>query len=451
MTRTGRTLATQDPGTGGPSRRRLLVLSFHFPPDGSVGGLRWHALSKYLARLGWEVHVVTGSDPGEEPVESGVKVHYAPPRKTLNDGYNALRIRMASGPRFRGEASTTTKSRGGPRSRPGAWRQLRHMLAELLVLPDAHRGWIGPAAARAHALLEHHAFDAVVSSGPPHSAHLAAVHATRGRPEPVCLDFRDPWVGSKSAAAQFLQHRLEARVLRRADHVIANTSLLAEEMRERYSGLRVVHVSNGIDPERLPNVSKELFPGLVLSHVGTLYIGRDPWPILAAMRSLLADRPELAPELSFRLAGDLTPAHAARLKEQVGETGLDANVETLGLLTRPEALTLVGRSHLAVVLAQSQRVQVPAKLYECIALGIPTLVITEPDSATAIEAERLGATVKSGEDVEGIRRVIEGARAGRRDAPASGGRALEYSGIARRLSTILAEISDEARLSTSRR
>jgi hypothetical protein len=49
-----------------PAKRRLLVITYHFPPDGSVGGQRWAGLSKYLARLGWEVHVITAAVPGAE-------------------------------------------------------------------------------------------------------------------------------------------------------------------------------------------------------------------------------------------------------------------------------------------------------------------------------------------------------------------------------------------------
>ena len=63
---------------------RLLVNTYHFPPDGSVGGLRWSGMSKNLDRRGWEVRVVTAS-PGahEEPVP-GVHVHYRAPGMTVN-------------------------------------------------------------------------------------------------------------------------------------------------------------------------------------------------------------------------------------------------------------------------------------------------------------------------------------------------------------------------------
>lgn len=58
--------------------RRLLMLSWEYPPR-IIGGLArvvW-ALSTELARLGWEVHVVTADHPGtlEHSFEDGVHVH----------------------------------------------------------------------------------------------------------------------------------------------------------------------------------------------------------------------------------------------------------------------------------------------------------------------------------------------------------------------------------------
>src|SRR3954468_24007324 len=77
--------------------RRLLIITYHFPPDGAIGGQRWAGLSKYLARLGWEVHVVTSSAAhyGEEP--SNVRRHTPRPRRTLNDLYKSAigRVRSA--------------------------------------------------------------------------------------------------------------------------------------------------------------------------------------------------------------------------------------------------------------------------------------------------------------------------------------------------------------------
>src|SRR3989475_3192065 len=73
--------------------RRLLVITYHFPPDGSVGGLRWAGITKYLARLGWEVVVVTAVPPSGSDAAVGAQVGACPRLRALLDAYQGLRPR----------------------------------------------------------------------------------------------------------------------------------------------------------------------------------------------------------------------------------------------------------------------------------------------------------------------------------------------------------------------
>src|SRR4051812_6280385 len=68
---------------------RLLIITYHFPPDGAIGGQRWAGLSKYLARLGWEVHVVTSAAAPHDDEPSNVHRHVCNPRRTFNDFYKS--------------------------------------------------------------------------------------------------------------------------------------------------------------------------------------------------------------------------------------------------------------------------------------------------------------------------------------------------------------------------
>jgi hypothetical protein len=88
-------------------------------------------------------------------------------------------------------------------------------------------------------------------------------------------------------------------------------------------------------------------------------------------------------------------------------------VHVLGVLPRDRALDLLSRSHLALVLAQDQPMCVPAKLYECVGLGVPTLVIAERYSAAAREARRIGALTLEGDDRDGLASLIKDMIAGR--------------------------------------
>jgi len=75
-------------------------------------------------------------------------------------------------------------------------------------------------------------------------------------------------------------------------------------------------------------------------------------------------------------------------------------------VTPTAAAELLIRSSVAIVLAQNQGFQVPAKIYESVGFRVPTLVVTEAGSAAAREAHRIGAWAVSAGDVAGIAKIF---------------------------------------------
>src|SRR3989442_4304471 len=213
---------------------RLLVVTYHFPPDGSVGGPRWAGITKFLARLGWQVAVVTAAAPIASGPAVRAHVEWCPRRRTLIDYYRRVRR-----PDDGSDGSSPNGTRLARSARPGGLLgALRTELAAFLAFPDESRGWTLRAARRARALVRRFHPQVVVSSGPPHSAHLVARLATIGQPVRWLIDLRDPWAGPHSKAWEshpvvqtrlfgVLVPRLERLTVRAADGVIANTPQLA--------------------------------------------------------------------------------------------------------------------------------------------------------------------------------------------------------------------------------
>jgi len=256
-------------------QKYLLVIAYHYPPDGSVGGLRWSGLSKYLARRGWEVHVITASPQAGQPVVPGVHVHYRARKATLNDRYNALARRFRAGrPAVSSarERDPQVDLHGKPRSRSsGIFGMLRTQLSTALAFPDQGRGWVLTAASAARAQMRDRSFDVVVSSGPPHSSHFAAMLACVGSTARHTIDMRDPWITGAEWLGRSHTHPpnlrriippLERLMFRRAYGVVANTAELATKLAQRFPVLRVSFVSNGVDRERLPTASTRKFSAL---------------------------------------------------------------------------------------------------------------------------------------------------------------------------------------------
>jgi glycosyltransferase involved in cell wall biosynthesis len=181
----------------------------------------------------------------------------------------------------------------------------------------------------------------------------------------------------------------------------------------------IVCVPNGVDAEGLPRLDQQRFPGLSVAYAGRLYGSRDLGPVLGALGMFLQRHPQAGRAGSrLRIAGPADSYHTRVFKDAAAAAGVEPYVEMLGVLPRAEALEVVSRSRLAVVLAQEQELQIPAKLYESVAMRVPTLVVAPPDSAAGIEGKRLGALVCDSGDVAGIAGVLEQLwRDGVRDQP----------------------------------
>ena len=424
--------------------RRLLVVTYHFGADGPVGGLRWLGLTKYLSRRGWSTAVVTAGSPAVGDA-IGTLVERCPRFPTAIDALRLLR-RLAS-PRAQGWHSNGSGVGHQPQ-RASLLRRLGREVEACLVLPDDSRGWMLRAALRTRSVIGRFRPDVIVSSGPPHAAHLVAWMATRGLRRRWFVDVRDPWAGPLpkiwqsdrtmgSRTFRALAPRLERLVFGAADGVITNTQPLAEVLRTRYPDVPFVHVPNGVDLESLPRPAENPYPGLSIAYAGMLYAGRDVGPVVRALRLFFERHPEAAHAGSkLRIAGAAEREHARAFATVVADAGLEPYVEMLGSLPRTEALTLVSRSRLAVVLAQQQELQIPAKLYESVAMGVPTLVVAPADTATAVEGQRVGAAVHASDDVAGIAGLLEQLwRDGRRKAPPSA--AITYDAIADQVDELL--------------
>jgi hypothetical protein len=412
------------------SQRRLLVITYHYPPDEAIGGMRWAGFTRYLADLGWESVLVTGIS--------------CPRRRTLNDFYKGLRQARPNG-----DARASQAGENGDRAKSAAGiAQLKFEAGMLLALPDDGRGWILRAARFARQEIAAQSPDVVISSGPPHSAHLAAWLATRGSDVRWIADFRDPWAGphggawrasatQRSGIARWLLPRLERLVLQSADGVLCNTREFAGALSAKYPHATIDWIPNGVDGDALPRITDAPFPGLSITHIGTLYGGRDVEPVLRAMRLLFDAHPDAVADTRLRLAGQVEQRYRPHLATEIAQLALSECVEELGVVPRSEALALSARSRLALVLAQQQDLQVPAKLYELVAMRVPTLVIAESDSASASEARRLGALALEPGDVTGIAAVLAAAREGRLPRPSRDSAALHYRDLSHDLDRVL--------------
>jgi glycosyltransferase involved in cell wall biosynthesis len=249
--------------------------------------------------------------------------------------------------------------------------------------------------------------DCLITSSPAESTHLLGLAAGRGRAAWLA-DFRDGWCFEPlrpplpTGPQRALDERLEARVVRRADAVVGVTEPIAEDFRDRL-GVDAQLVTNGFDPElaiagQVPHEAQ--LDGTTLVHTGALSgpRGRDPRPLLRALRLLLERRPELRGRLRVIVAGRSEDDERTMVEAE----GVGDLVRHIGYLPRAEALALQRSADALLLITSNDRCEATGKLYEYMASGRPVLALAAGNEAARIVAETNIGSLVAPDDVEGI-------------------------------------------------
>jgi glycosyltransferase involved in cell wall biosynthesis len=395
--------------------RRLLVFSYYFPPDRSIGSARWAAMSEWLRRAGHEVTVLTSERNGREE-DDGPWVQRA---FDVGAVASARRLLRRSPPaQTRGGRSQGGWTRGA-QTQSGLYRPPPRWLTDVAVPDECLLTWAPFALARARRLVREREIDCVVTSGPPHSTHLLA--PLLGRHPAWVADLRDGWrfeslrFGWPTRAQDRLDARLERWSLGSADAVIGVTRPIARDAGERL-GVPSAYVPNGWNPMREERLRDAARPPLERGRVNLVYTGtlsgprgRDPRPLFAALGRLTAERPALASRLRIVLAGQLG------IEEQrlLATLGLDGAVEHVGSLSHDGAAALQRDADVLLLLtAPGHTSEATGKLFDYLTAGRPILALARENEASRIVRETGTGWVVAPDDVDAIMRALAGAAEG---------------------------------------
>jgi glycosyltransferase involved in cell wall biosynthesis len=363
----------------------MLVATYHFAPDASVGARRWDAMSAWLRELGHEVTVLTTrawgacDDDGGQVIRTGDMVA----SQTLR--------RLLKRPPLPSPGGDMPVQTAPPR-----------LLADVVV-PDAYLiSWVTEAVPAARRLLAGMNFDCLVTSSPPNSTHLLGLMLGSRRPAWIA-DFRDGWryemlrPAWPTRSQERLDAALERRVARTTDTVVGVTRPIAADFADRL-GARSAHIPNGWDPRVEPRLDAASRPALNhdsvnLVHTGQLsgLRGRDPRPLFDALGELRREHPEAASRLQVVLAGRLDTTEQKLLADL--EPSLP--VVHVGYLDRAGAAALQREADALLLLTSvGHASQATGKLFEYIASGRPIIALAQNNEAARIITEtRTGITV----------------------------------------------------------
>lgn len=419
---------------GSQRDRRLIVISYHFPPDRAVGARRWEKFSHFAAERGWGIDVFMRGDVVTADVEaarrslpSGVRV-FAVPQDTLR----VERIENAVWRLLRGRGGSTatattditrgvTLHQAPPSSVPRA--ELRWAL-------QSPRGWmrIYWAAldfARISAwgdrvmdtvasVFDPHVHRAVVTSAPPFMSHDIGRRLSQRYHIPFVMDMRDPWShverlseGIATPAWTRLAAHYERMAVERASLVVANTEVARRQMTASYP-LRardIITVTNGGDDEEIP--VPQCRHRFVIAHAGTVYLDRDPRALFEAAAQVIRRHSLTPDDLSLEFIGELEAVGGFPIEEVARAEGIADYVRTGPPRPHRDAMAFMAEASMLVTMSGTNMAAIPAKTFECVRFPAWVLALSAPGSATDLMLDGTGADVASPGDVTAIAEIIE--------------------------------------------
>ena len=363
--------------------KRVLFISYYFPPSGGSGVQRPLKFVKYFREFNWDPTVLTvdpkfASFPDlDHALEADIPANVRVIRTRSRDPYAAYakwtgrKKSDAVGVGFLGAEHTSFKEKMARWVRANAF------------LPDARRGWIRFARQAGDQEIQDSApFDAIVSTGPPHSAHLVASFLSKKHGIPWVADIRDSWPDiayAESLPTMRLARKIDLAIRDKALQLAAGRIVVSEDLgtsMEASSGLKYDLIRNGFDPEDFEDVRLIQDGTFTLVHTGNLSPARNPlplWPVLAAGRA--AGKWQL---LKIVLVGNVD----GTVWESARKHGVDGMIEHIPYVPHEEALTHTCSA--SVLVLPINRVSnsagiVTGKIYEYLAAGRPVLGLGDPE------------------------------------------------------------------------
>ncbi len=392
--------------------KRVLIITYYWPPSGGGGVMRWLKMSRYLPELGWKPIIYTPKNPDPSITDKSLLSEIHEETEELKthiwEPYGIYRrlTHKSNNSQFKAgyisEAST------------GSWRsKLSVFIRGNFLIPDPRKFWIRPSIKYLSKFLKENRVDLIVSTGPPHSMHLIALGLKKRFDIPWIADFRDPWTGidfyPKLRLTKWAdrKHReLELKVLNHADHVVTVSPGCAADL-SNISNKKTDVIYNGYDPADFKTGECELDKTFTISHFGAFNKDRNPGALWRALNELSGENPEFNKLLHIRLIGQTDES----IINDIRKNGLSGNLSLTDHLPHSEGLTQLCKSQVLLLPindVENARGILPGKMYEYLALKRPILAIgpADADFATILKETNSGVAHNFG-DMRGMKQTVE--------------------------------------------
>ncbi len=395
--------------------KRVLIITYYWPPSGGSGVQRWLKMSKYLPEYGWQPVIYTTENAEYPIIDHSLEKDVAPNieviRRPITEPYSAYK-------KFLGIKKEETVKMGfiQEKEKNKSWKSdLSLWVRGNFFIPDARCGWVKPSVRFLKEYLNEHPVDAIISTGPPHSMHLIALKLKEALGLPWIADFRDPWTEIDyyndlhlTAWADRKHHRLEQEVLTKADKVVTVAPDGARRL-GRLGNRNVRTIYNGFDRDDDTQTPVNLSEQFTITYLGVLSKIQNPSNLWQALAELTKEDSGFDKSLRINMIGQIDSA----VVSSIDENGLTQHVAYSPYMPHDQVSAVHRSSTLLLLLLMPDsepraKGLLTGKLFEYMASGRPILCIgpEDGDAARILRETGAGQTI-SFEDKEKIKEALK--------------------------------------------
>lgn len=360
--------------------KKVIIVSYYWPPAGGPGVQRWLKFVKYLRDFDIEPILYIPKNPSypiiDETFSDDIPKDITILKQSIFEPYAFANVFS--------KKKTKTISKGIiAKEKQTFIEKLLLYIRGNFFIPDARKYWVKPSVKFLKKYIAAHQIETIITTGPPHSLHLIGLQLRKQLPIKWVADFRDPWttIGyheelKLTKKSKQKHHKLEAEVLQTADQIVTTSFTTREEFLQ-LTKQPIEVITNGYDAEK--HTKTTLDEKFTISHIGSLLSERNPEVLWNVLSELIQTNTTFATDFQLQFAGVISD----RIKRMIGEFGLNAHTTYFGYVSHQKALELQRTSQVLLLIeinAEKTKGIIAGKLFEYMAAERPIIGIGPKDA-----------------------------------------------------------------------
>lgn len=395
--------------------KKVLIITYYWPPSGGSGVQRWLKFVKYLPQYGWLPYVFTPENPSfnlkdesllkDVPEEAEV-IHFP-----IWEPYDYF-FKLS---RLLGVKKSDKPADVVSGANSSLFQKMSRWIRANLFIPDPRVFWVKPSVNFLKDFLSENDISAIITTGPPHSVHLIGYNLKKNNPKIKWIaDFRDPWSEwglldslKVSATIRRKHQQLEYNVLSSADVVTTITPFYVRHF-ERLGKRNVNLLTNGFDEDDFRHIEYKKSEKFIIRHVGIVNEKCNPRPFMEVILSIINQDKDFASKVQIEFIGEVN----SNFRKYITDNNQLSSVTVfIPSIPHKELIKVYGSSSLLLLVLTGYRDAegyMPGKLFEYLATGLPILGIgpENGDAGKLLEQTMAGRMISDSKQEEVANYII---------------------------------------------